>query len=63
MDNTVIRIMQTQGVTMEQAADAICEAVKLLGPPGEREIELIKANPSLNIFQKWKLIRLIKKKI
>ncbi|MBP5383759.1 MAG: hypothetical protein J6Y57_02160 [Lachnospiraceae bacterium] len=60
MDNSIMKIMQTYGTTAEQAAGAICRVMKLLGPLGEREIELIKANPRLNIFQKWRLIRQIR---
>ncbi len=60
MDNTVMRIMQTQGVTMEQAADAFHRAMKLLGPIGELEIMPIKANPSLNTnttLQIWRVVQ------
>ena len=51
------------GVTHEKAANAIYELVKKLPPPGENEINLIRRNPSLNIFEKWSLIRKIRKDI
>ena len=34
--------------------------MKLLPPPGEKEIFLIKNNPSLSIFQKHRLIKIIR---
>ncbi len=49
------------GVTLEQAAKALTDAMKLLPPLGDAEIMMIKNNPSLNFFQKRRLIRLIKK--
>ncbi len=49
------------GVTAEEAATALTKAMRLLPPLGETEIELIKRNPNLSKFQKWRLIHMIKK--
>ena len=45
------------GITLDEAAEAMRNAMKLLPPPGEMDILLIKANPSLNWFQRWRLFR------
>lgn len=49
------------GVTLDDAAEAMKKVMYLLPPLGEMEISLVKANPSLNWFQKWKLNRFIKR--
>ena len=49
------------GVTLDEATEAMKKAMSLLPPPGATDIILIKANPSLNWFQKWKLCRFIKR--
>lgn len=49
------------GVTLDDAAEAMKKVMGLLPPPGETDITLIKANPSLNWFQKWKLNRFVKR--
>jgi len=57
-------MLEECGVTLEQAAKALTDAMKLLPPlppPGDAEIMMIKNNPSLNFFQKRRLSRLIKK--
>ena len=50
------------GITTKEAVDALTAAMRLLPPPGKEDIELIKRNPTLNWWQKWKLIRQIKRK-
>ena len=47
----------TNGVTMQEAVDALTKIVRRLPPIGEEEIKMIKSNPSLSIIQKWLLIR------
>lgn len=54
-------IAQASGVSMSEATQAICSAMRALSPPGDAEIAMIRDNPSLNIFQKWRLIHKIKK--
>ncbi len=54
-------IARNMGITAAEAAEAIGRAMRLLPPIGEAEIENIKRNPSLTRFQKWRLIREIKK--
>ena len=52
-------LMKSYGVTADEAATAIQKLVSLLPPPGHAEIQMILNNPSLSLFQKWRLIRLI----
>ena len=54
-------IAQTSGISMNEATQAICSAMRALPPLGDAEIAMIRANPSLNVFQKWWLIHKIKK--
>lgn len=54
-------IARNMGITAAEAAEAIGRAMRSLPPIGEAEIENIKRNPSLSRFQKWRLIREIKK--
>ena len=54
------QVNRTNGVTMQEAADALTKMVRRLPPVGE-EIKMIKSNPSLSIIQKWLLIRKIKR--
>lgn len=54
-------IAHNMGITAEEAAEAIARAMRALPPLGEEEINNIKRNPSLSRFQKWRLIREIKK--
>lgn len=55
------QVNRTNGVTMQEAADALTKMVRRLPPVGEEEIKMIKSNPSLSIIQKWLLIRKIKR--
>lgn len=50
------------GITTKEAVEALTAAMRLLPSPGKEDIELIKRNPTLNWWQKWKLIRQIKRK-
>lgn len=54
-------IARAMGITAAEAAEAIGRVMRHLPPIGETEIEQIKRNPSLSRFQKWRLIREIKK--
>ena len=49
------------GITAKEAAEALTAAMRLLPPPGKEDIELIKRNPTLNWWQKRKLIRQIER--
>ena len=49
------------GVTAAEAKEALTAAMRLLPPPGKEEIELIKRNPTLNWWQKRKLIHQIER--
>ena len=49
------------GITLDEAAEAVRNAMELLPPLGEMDILLIKANPSLNWFKKRRLIRYIRR--
>lgn len=57
-----MREKRRYGITAEEAAGAIKEIMQLLPQPGETEIELINRNESLSWFEKWKIIRTIRKK-
>ena len=48
------------GITTEEMAEALTRIIKLLPPPGENEISAIKNNPNLTIFQKHRLIKMIR---
>lgn len=52
-------VMRSYGITAEEMCNAISKLPKI--PFSEMDIALIKGNPSLSLFQKWKLIREIKK--
>ena len=60
-NDNICTVMACFGVSSEDAANRIFEALRKLPPIGETEINLIRRNPSLNIFQKWRLIREIRK--
>lgn len=47
------------GITANDMAEALEHIMKLLPPPGEKEILMIKNNPSLSKFQKFRLIKMI----
>lgn len=49
------------GITAEEMSEALTHIMKLLPPTGENEIVAIKNNPSLTIFQKRRLIKMIRK--
>lgn len=53
--------MLEYGVTTKEAAEAVAQLARLMPPPNETDIKFIKKNPSLNFFQKRRLIRTIKK--
>lgn len=58
----VIRdLARKAGVAVEEAADAVYKVLRELPPIGEAEIAMIRCNPSLSWFQKWRLIRSIRK--
>lgn len=48
------------GITTEEMAEALTHIMKLLPPPGENEIIAIKNNPNLTIFQKRRLIKMVR---
>lgn len=48
------------GITAKDMAEALEHIMKLLPPPGEKEILMIKNNQSLSRFQKFRLIKIIK---
>ena len=49
------------GISAEEAAQAIYDAMSKATFDPIREAELIRINPSLTVFQKWRLIRRIMK--
>lgn len=57
------RALAATVVSTEQAAAAFTEAAKAMRRNMDiaREIELVRMNPSLSRFQKWRLIRGLKK--
>lgn len=57
----VLKSMASVGYTTEEALHGIARLSKYIPPLGEIDIEMIKQNPSLSFFQKWKLTRQIKK--
>lgn len=48
------------GVTVKEYEKALSNAMKLLPPLGDEDIELVKRNPSLHWWQKMNLIHQIK---
>ena len=52
-------VMRSYGITTEEMCNAISKLPKI--PFSEIDIALIKGNPSLSLFQKWKLIKEVKK--
>lgn len=48
------------GITAKDMAEALEHIMKLLPPPGGKEILMIKNNQSLSRFQKFRLIKIIK---
>ena len=53
--------MKSYGITTKEMCNAISKLPKISFT--EMDIALIKGNPSLSLFQKWKLIREIKKNL
>ena len=51
--------MRNYGVTTEEMCNAVSRLPKI--PFTEMDIALIRSNPSLSWFQKWKLVREVKK--
>lgn len=58
MEN-LCRVIKNYGISTEEMCNTISKLPKI--PFSEMDIALIKGNPSLSLFQKWKLIREIKK--
>lgn len=56
-----VMIFSSLGCTAEEFGTALRNVTNLLPPLGEREIDLIERNPSLNWFQKKRLIRKTRK--
>lgn len=65
MDDAFCRLARDfarAGVTTAEAAEAFNRAARLMPPPGQEEIVAVRMNPSLTRFQKWRIIRQIKKR-
>ena len=60
MEN-LCRVIKNYGISTEEMCNTISKLPKI--PFSEMDIALIKGNPSLSLFQKWKLIREIKKNL
>lgn len=60
MEN-LCKIIRNYGITTEEMCNAISNIPKV--PFSEMDITLIRSNPSLSWFQKWKLIREVRKNI
>lgn len=58
MEN-LCNLMKNYGVTTEEMCKAVSNLPKI--PFAEMDIVLIRSNPSLSWFQKWKLVREVKK--
>lgn len=58
MEN-LCRVMKNSGVTTNEMCNAVSNLPKI--PFTEMDIVLIRSNPSLSWFQKWKLVREVKK--
>lgn len=57
--DTIYDLAELTGISAEEANRAICSAMGLLKFDPQREIALIRMNPSLSRFQKWRLTRRI----
>ena len=57
--DTIHDLASLTGISFEEAHMAICGAMGLLKFDPQREIALIRMNPSLSRFQKWRLTRRI----
>ncbi len=58
MEN-LCRAVKNYGVTTKEICDVISNLPKI--PFTEKDIILIRSNPSLSWFQKWKLVREVKR--
>ena len=58
MEN-LCNVMKSYGVTTEEMCNAVSNLPKI--PFSEMDIVFIRSNPSLSWFQKWKLVREVKK--
>lgn len=56
---SLCNVMRNYGVTTEEMCNAVSRLPKI--PFTEMDIALIRSNPSLSWFQKWKLVREVKK--
>ena len=56
-----LKAMALCGYTTDEVLQGMEEFSKYIPPLGEIDIEMIKQNPSLSFFKKWKLIRQIRK--
>lgn len=54
------RVLAGAGVTTTEAEEAVARVVQMMPPPGPEEIALVRMNPSLTRFQKWRIIRQIR---
>lgn len=61
VEEVIWDLARKAGVTADEAADAVYKVLRALPPIGEAEIAMIRCNPSLSWFQKWRLIRSIRK--
>ena len=58
MEN-LCNVMKNYGVTFDEMCNVLSNLPKI--PFTEMDIVLIRSNPSLSCFQKWKLVREVKK--
>lgn len=66
LKNMMVKISKVNaafGTTMEKAAAAVEELRKHIPPYSEYDILLIELNPTLSKFSKWRLKRMIRKRI
>lgn len=61
MASDISDAFKTLGMSAEQAADAFREFAAHLPPITEEDIQLVKLNPSLSWFEKFKIIRSMRK--
>ena len=59
--NEVIEVLASAGISAKEAADSISEAMKMMPPIDVNEtMAMIQLNPSLSVFQRWRLIRYLR---
>lgn len=61
VEEAIRDLARKAGVTADEAADAVYKVLGKLPPIGEAEIAMIRCNSSLSWFQKWRIIRSIRK--